>query len=112
MAVIWAPGTKGDLARIHQFNKDAYSQQLADEVHNFLLDVGGALLPKSGASWPDMADTRKKRTRHPDHPARITHQYNLFFRLTGAGAVEIFALYHVKEDWTVALPARVTPSVQ
>lgn len=110
MAVVWAPATKGDFARIHQFNKDAYSQQLADEVHNFILETGEKILPASGAPWPAMVGTRKKRTKHPLHPARITYQYNLFFRLTDADEVEIFALYHVKEDWTVLLPARVMPS--
>ncbi|MGB8842547.1 MAG: hypothetical protein WCC64_15915 [Aliidongia sp.] len=89
MAVIWAPATKGDFVRIHQFNKDAYSQQVADEVHNFILDAGEHIRPASGAPWAAINGARKTRTTHPFYPARITHQYNLFFWLTVAGEVEI-----------------------
>jgi plasmid stabilization system protein ParE len=109
MAVIWAPGTKGDFARIHKFNSDAYSEAGADAIEEFVVRVGDRLRSGSGVFW-DPPEIRKFRTEHPEHPDRLTYQYMLFFRTAAEGRVEIFAVYHVRENWTELLSGRSGPS--
>jgi len=105
MAVIWAPETEGDFARIHEYNTEEYGPSEADRIERFITDCGDQLAPGAGLKWLGLP-IRRFRTEHPTRPKRISYMYNLFFRERGAD-VEILAIYAAREEWDVLASSRV-----
>lgn len=108
MVAIWAPETAGDLARIHAFNTDAFDIEEADCIEQFILDAGNQLKPSAGWRWKGLP-IRKVIVCHPQRSDRLGYQYMLFFRQGEGRSVQIVAVYHVREDWTVLVPHRAPP---
>lgn len=104
MAVIWAPETVADFARIHAFNTEAFGRDEADRIEQFILDAGEQLESMSGWPWKALP-IRKAVIHHPRRRERLGYQYMFFFR-TGPVQVEIIAVYHAREDWTALVPGR------
>lgn len=108
MAVIWAPETASDFLRIHEHNEEAFDTETADDIEEFVYRCGNLVRPGQGLRWSGLT-IRRVRTIDRQHPKRISYQYKLFFRALGAD-VEIFAVYHVREEWEVLVPGRVMPA--
>ncbi len=90
MAVVWAPQTLDDFERIHAHNLEWKGPDRTEQIESGIRQHGCALTKNSGLPW-GRPDERRSLTRD---------NYWIFFRIFG-GDIQIFAIFHAKEDWTV-----------
>ncbi len=92
MTVIWAPETAGDFSRIYSHNVAARDEATALDIENKILNLGDALVPNSGTPYLNAGERR----------IVLSNGYLLFFRVSGQ-MIEIFAVYHQRENWAAIL---------
>ena len=90
MAVVWAPQTLDDFERIFAHNLEWKGVDRAESIEMAIRRHGDRLTRNSGIPW---GRPNERRSLNAD-------DYWLFFRVHGDD-IQIFAVFHAKENWTV-----------
>lgn len=103
MAVFWKPSTEDDFDRIHLHNSNPKWGDFAkaDRIEDRIRADGDALNPNSGTPWTEGGRENERKAR-----STAGGGYFLFFRVTEAGDIEIFAVAGQTEGYSAWIGTR------